>query len=80
MDNISENFERYGNKEFRQFLNISKAAATELESQLDRALDRNHIDQSTFDKLSLQLVSIQSGIGSLLGYLKNSDFKGQKKK
>lgn len=76
MDNIAEGFGRNGNKEFINFLLISRASVLEVQSQLLRALDRNHIDPQQFEILfdrSEEVISIVTGF---VIYLKNSERKG----
>lgn len=51
MDNIAEGFNRGGNKEFLQFLYISKASLAEVLSQLYRISDRNYIAKDEVMKL-----------------------------
>jgi len=52
MPNVAEGFARRSNKEFIQFLFISKSSAAEVQSQLYVALDQNYITQQQFDKIS----------------------------
>ena len=72
MANIAEGFSRQGDREFTQFLFISKASASELQSHLYVALDQGHIDQEYFQSLYNQLESIQKRISNLIKYLKSS--------
>jgi four helix bundle protein len=79
-DNIAEGFERGGNKEFIQFLFISKGSCGELRSQFHRCKLRNLIDEKVFEKFCDQIRTVSVKISNLINYLKNSKLKGNKYK
>lgn len=78
VDNIAEGFERGGNKEFIQYLWISKASAGECRSQLYRALDHKVITLSQFNSLKSEVECISVQLYRLIQHLKESEFKGHK--
>ncbi|HOX40755.1 MAG TPA: four helix bundle protein [bacterium] len=65
MNNIAEGFERRSNKEFVQFLYISKGSCAEVRSMLYLSLDLKYIDKANFTKLydcSIEISRILHGL------------------
>jgi four helix bundle protein len=77
MANIAEGFSRKSNKEFIQFLFISKASAAELQSHLYIALDQQYIDRSSFDGPYSDADKVQRQTSNLIKYL-NTTIEGRK--
>ncbi len=70
MDNIAEGFGRASNREFIQFLIISRGSIVETQSQIIRAKDRKHISKEDFDKIYLKASEVVSTITNFINYLK----------
>ena len=72
MANIPEGFARKGNKEFIQFLFISKSSAAELQSHLYIALDQGYIEKLQFDELYQDADKIQRQLSNFIKYLRST--------
>lgn len=80
MDNIAEGFERDGNKEFINFLYISKGALGETRSQVHRSYDARHFDEEVYNDLLNDCLNLSAQISNFITYLRKSEIQGLKKK
>jgi len=70
MANIAEGFGRHSDKEFANFLNISHASVSEVQSHLYVALDLGHIQKSAFEELYRLLDEVGRMTFSLAAHLR----------
>lgn len=71
MDNVAEGFDGGSNAEFIRFLVYAQRSCTEVQSQLYRALDREHVSQEIFNTLYELASETKAKIGGLIRYLKS---------
>lgn len=68
-NNIAEGYERKTDREFVQFLFISKGSAAEIRSLLYLALDLNYIEEKMFLELKDEISQISKLVSSFIKYL-----------
>ncbi len=78
MSNISEGFERDGNREFLNFLSIAKGSLGEVRAQMYIALDQQYVTQAEFQTMRTLTKQNASLIAGLMNYIRQSKIKGQK--
>ena len=71
MDNIAEGFEDGSSREFIRFLGYSQRSCGEVQSQLYRALDCNHIDKVQFKRIYDIASECRKQIKGFRRYLRN---------
>jgi four helix bundle protein len=71
MANIAEGFARHSNKEFTQFLFISKSSAAEVQSHLYVALDQDYINKVIFDPIYKSAETVSRMNSNLIKYLRD---------
>ncbi|MGB0428912.1 MAG: four helix bundle protein [Bacteroidia bacterium] len=77
-DNIAEGYEREGNREYRQFLSISKGSAGELRTQIHRAYLVEFISKAEMTELKARAEEVSRMLKGLMNYISNSEIKGSK--
>lgn len=72
LSNISEGFERSGNREFAHFLFLAKGSAGELRAQLYAAFDQSYLCEADFQNLLKSSELIARQLSGLIKYLQRS--------
>ena len=70
MDNIAEGFDDMSKKEFIKFLGYSLRSCSEVQSQLYRAMDCQHISKEDFDVIYQMAGDCRKQIKAFRGYLR----------
>lgn len=70
MSNVAEGFSRRSDKEFIQFLFVSKGSLAELQSLLYAAMDLDYLSKEDFNELYVQADKTSRLISKFISYLK----------
>ena len=73
MSNIAEGFERNSDKEFRQFLYISKGSAGEVRSSLYVAMDLNYINKTVYESLMERVIFVSQKLSGFIKHLESKN-------
>ena len=76
--NFAEGFERDGNREFSQFVSISKGSVGEVRGQLLYAVDFGYLSVEKFEELNVLGSTAASCLGGLMLYLNSVNVRGRK--
>jgi len=71
--NIAEGFSRQSHKEKIQFFSMSLGSLTEIQNQLQIALDVNYLDDETFTRLDKQTIVVSKLLNGLLKHLRTNN-------
>lgn len=66
MDNIAEGFDAGSKAEFVRFLRYAQRSCSEVQSQLFRAVDRNHLNQQEFDDFWEMTDKVRAKTGGII--------------
>ena len=80
MNNIAEGAESGSDAKYVNFLQISRGSCSEVRSMLYLCLDRKMIDQSTFESLKSEAISISNQIYRLIESISQDQKDSNKRK
>ena len=76
--NFAEGFERDGNREFFQFVSVSKGSVGEARGQLLYAVDFGYLQIEQFEQINSLGLRASQCLGGLMRHLNTSDMRGRK--
>jgi four helix bundle protein len=76
--NVAEGFDRGGDKEFVQFLSMSKGSCGEVKSDLYVALDQQYVTPAQFTEIYNSADEVGRLLSGFMGYLRQSNPRGRK--
>jgi four helix bundle protein len=76
--NFAEGFERDGNREFSQFVSVSKGSVGEARGRLLYAVDFGYLQIEQFEPIDSLGVRASQCLGGLMRHLKASEVRGRK--
>ena len=76
--NFAEGFERDGNREFSQFVSVSKGSVGEARGQLLYAVDFGYLQIEQFEPINSLGIRASQCLGGLMRHLNTSEMRGRK--